>query len=45
MLRVGKNEHFIFPKLHIMSNYPEGIKCFSNAIGFTTGIGEVMHII
>ncbi len=45
IIRKGKNRHCNFPKWHVMSHYPEWIKCNENATGFTTGIEEVMHII
>ncbi len=44
MIREGKNGYFKFPKWHIMSHYPEWIKRYRNAMGFSTGIREVMYI-
>ncbi len=44
MIRAGKAGHFNFPKWHFMSHYPDWIKLYGSATGFTTGIGEAMHI-
>ena len=44
MIRAGKAGHFNFPKWHVMSYYPDWIKLYRSAIGFTTGIGEAIHI-
>ena len=44
MIRAGKSGHFNFQKWHVMPYYQELIKYYGNATGFTTGIGEVMHI-
>ena len=44
MIRAGKTDHFNFPKLHVMSHYPDWIKFYGSATGFTTGIREAMHI-
>ena len=45
MIWAGKSSYFNFPKWHIMSHYPEWIKYYGSATGFTTSIGEAMHII
>ncbi len=44
MIWGGKNGHFNFLKWHVISHYPEWIKRYGSAMGFTTGIGEAMHI-
>ncbi len=44
MIRASKSGHFNFSKWHVMSHYPEWIKYYRSATGFTTGIGEAMHI-
>ena len=45
MNRASKTEHFSFSKSHIMFYYPNWIKLYRTATGFTTGIKEAMHII
>ncbi len=44
MIRGGKNGHFNFPKWYVISHYPEWIKRYGSATGFTTNIEETMHI-
>ena len=44
MNRAGKTGHFNFPKWHVMSHYPDLIKLYGSATGFTTGIEKAMHI-
>ena len=44
MIRAGKAGHFNFPKWHVMSHYPDWIKLHGSATGFTTSIGEAIHI-
>ncbi len=43
-IRGGKNGHFNFPKWYVMSHYPEWIKRYGSATGFTIGIVKAMHI-
>ncbi len=44
MIREGKNGYFNFPKWYVISHIPEWIKRYGSTTGFTTGIGEAMHI-
>ena len=44
MIRAVKAGHFNFPKWHVMSHYPDWIKLYRSATGFTTGIEEAIHI-
>ena len=44
MIRTGKSSYFNFSKWCVMSYYPEWIKYYGSATGFTIGIGETMHI-
>lgn len=39
-----KKRHFNFRKWHIMSYYPELMKRYGSAMGFTTDMGEAMYI-
>lgn len=45
MVRAGKSGHFNFLKWYIISYYLEWIKRYGSITGFTTGIGEAIHII
>lgn len=42
--RDNERRHFNFPKWHALRNYPQFIRLFGSAVGYTTGVGEVWHI-